>query len=78
MSCLVNEASFAVEEGVAEPDDVDTAMKLGLNHPRGPFEWREELGAGRVVATLDTLAERARSKREAERYGVAESLRERV
>ena len=78
MSCLVNEASFAVEEGVAEPGDVDTAMKLGLNHPRGPFEWREELGAGRVVATLDTLAERARSAHDAERYRIADSLLERV
>ena len=63
-------------EGVAEPDDIDTAMRLGLNHPRGPFEWRSELGAGRMVATLDTLAENAASKREAERYRVADSLRE--
>jgi len=76
VSCLANEASFAVEEGVAEPDDIDTAMRLGLNHPRGPFEWRSELGAGRMVATLDTLAENAASEREAERYRVADSLRE--
>jgi len=78
VSCLVNEASFAVEEGVAEPDDVDVAMKLGLNHARGPFEWRDELGASRVVATLDTLAERATSRHQADRYVVAESLRELV
>ena len=78
VSCLVNEASFTVEEGVAGPDDVDTAMKLGLNHPRGPFEWREELGADRVVATLDTLAERAGSAHDAERYRIADSLRERA
>ena len=78
VSCLVNEASFAVEEGVAEPGDVDTAMKLGLNHPRGPFEWKDELSAGRVVATLDTLAENAASKHEAERYLVAGALRESV
>jgi len=76
VSCLVNEASFAVAEGVAEPADVDTAMRLGLNHPRGPFEWREELGADRVIATLDMLAEAAESEREAERYRVADSLRE--
>jgi len=76
VSCLANEASFAVEEGVAEPGDVDTAMKLGLNHPKGPFEWRDELGAGRIVATLDTLAARAGSEREAARYLVAGSLRE--
>ncbi len=75
VSCQVNEASFAVEEGVAEPNDVDTAMKLGLNHPRGPFEWQEELGASRIVATLDTLAENAKSEDEAERYTVADSLR---
>ena len=78
VSCLVNEASFAVEEEVAEEADIDTAMKLGLNHPRGPFEWRDELGADRVVATLDTLAENAPSKRESQRYRVADSLRELV
>ncbi|MDQ3728713.1 MAG: 3-hydroxyacyl-CoA dehydrogenase NAD-binding domain-containing protein [Actinomycetota bacterium] len=76
LSCLANEASYAVDEGVAEPDDVDTAMKLGLNHPRGPFEWRDELGAGRVVATLDALAEGAQTESEAARYRIADSLRE--
>ena len=75
VSCLANEASFAVDEGVAGPGDVDKAMKLGLNHPRGPFEWRDKLGAGRVVATLDTLAEAAASEPESERYRVADSLR---
>ena len=78
ISCLVNEASFAVEEGVADPADVDTAMKLGLNHPRGPFEWKDELTAGRMVATLDTLAEGAADEHEAERYLVAGALRESV
>ncbi len=52
---LVNEACFAVEEGVAEPGDVDRAMKLGLNHPRGPFEWAERLGPKRVTKILDAL-----------------------
>jgi 3-hydroxybutyryl-CoA dehydrogenase len=75
VSCLVNEASYAVEEDVAHAGDVDTAMKLGLNHPRGPFEWRDELGAARVVATLDALRENAASRTEAERYEVAPSLR---
>jgi 3-hydroxybutyryl-CoA dehydrogenase len=73
--CLVNEASFAVEEGVAEAGDVDIAMRLGLNHPRGPFEWREELGVGRVVAALDALAKNADSPSDAARYEVARSLR---
>jgi 3-hydroxybutyryl-CoA dehydrogenase len=53
---LVNEACFAAEEGVAGPQAIDTAMRLGLNHPRGPFEWGRELGAPRLVALLDRLA----------------------
>ena len=54
---LVNEACFAADEGVAAPDDIDAAMRLGLNHPRGPFEWLGELGAERVLATLDALGD---------------------
>jgi 3-hydroxybutyryl-CoA dehydrogenase len=52
---LINEGCFAADEGVAEPGDIDTAMRLGLNHPKGPFEWLDELGAERVLATLDAL-----------------------
>jgi 3-hydroxybutyryl-CoA dehydrogenase len=52
---LVNEGCFAADEGVAAPGDIDAAMRLGLNHPRGPFEWLDELGAKRVLATLDAL-----------------------
>ena len=50
------------------------AMRLGLNHPRGPFEWVSELGAGNVVATLDALHERTGEPR----YEVAPLLRERA
>ena len=41
---LVNEACFAVGEGVGAPEDVDAGMVLGLNHPRGPLEWADEIG----------------------------------
>ena len=69
---LVNEASFALEEGVAESaDDIDTALRLGLNHPRGPFEWARELGPERVLSTLDAL----RSDVADERYAAAPLLR---
>ena len=54
---LVNEGCFAADEGVAAPADIDAAMRLGLNHPRGPFEWLDELGAERVLATLDALGD---------------------
>jgi 3-hydroxybutyryl-CoA dehydrogenase len=56
VAALVNEACFAAAEGVAAPTAIDAAMKLGLNHPRGPFEWGRELGPQRLVALLDGLA----------------------
>jgi 3-hydroxybutyryl-CoA dehydrogenase len=52
---LVNEASFAVAEGVGTREDVDVGMVLGLNHPRGPFAWCEAIGAEHVLAILDGL-----------------------
>lgn len=52
---LVNEACFAIGEGVGSPDDVDTALRLGFNHPRGPIEWGREIGPKRVLATLEAL-----------------------
>jgi 3-hydroxybutyryl-CoA dehydrogenase len=70
---LINEASFAVEEGVAAPADIDTAMRLGLNHPRGPFEWLDQIGAERVLATLAGLA-----THDPERYRVSAFLQRRV
>jgi len=52
---LVNEACFAADEGVASAPEIDRAMRLGLNHPRGPFEWARELGAERAEEILDAL-----------------------
>jgi 3-hydroxybutyryl-CoA dehydrogenase len=52
---LVNEACFAVAEGVGTPDDVDLGMTLGLNHPRGPLEWGDLIGPAEVVAVLRGL-----------------------
>jgi 3-hydroxybutyryl-CoA dehydrogenase len=52
---LVNEACFAVSEGVGTREDVDVGMVLGLNHPRGPFAWCEAIGAEHLLAILDGL-----------------------
>ena len=52
---LVNEACFAVSEGVGTREDVDDGMVLGLNHPRGPFAWLEAIGPTHVLAILDAL-----------------------
>jgi 3-hydroxybutyryl-CoA dehydrogenase len=52
---LVNEASFAVLEGVADASTIDLAMKLGVNYPRGLLEWGAAIGYGKVLAVLDHL-----------------------
>jgi 3-hydroxybutyryl-CoA dehydrogenase len=54
---LVNEAAFAVGEGVGSAADVDTGLTLGLNHPRGPVEWGRRIGPDHVLATIDGLWE---------------------
>jgi len=68
---LVNEAAFAVTEGVGTPDDIDDGMKLGLNYPRGPFGWLEAIGPAHVLAVLDAL----RVELGEERYRAAPMLR---
>ena len=70
-SCLANEAAFAVGEGVAETDAVDTAMKLGVNYPIGPLAWADQIGYAKVVAVLDHMAQEYGE----ERYRVAPWLR---
>jgi 3-hydroxybutyryl-CoA dehydrogenase len=55
LATLVNEAASAVAEGVATPEAVDIAMRLGTNYPSGPLEWGERIGLSHVVHTLDAL-----------------------
>lgn len=55
LAAIVNEAASAVAEGVATPDAIDTAMRLGTNYPHGPLAWGERLGLASVVGTLDAL-----------------------
>jgi 3-hydroxybutyryl-CoA dehydrogenase len=54
---LVNEAAIALAEGVAEPGDIDLAMQLGTNYPRGPLEWGDLIGLDVVLAVLRGLHE---------------------
>jgi len=55
---LINEAADAVFWGVASPEDVDRAMKGGVNYPKGLLKWAEEVGVDRCVETLDGLKAR--------------------
>jgi 3-hydroxybutyryl-CoA dehydrogenase len=68
---LVNEAAFAIGEGVGSADDVDAGLTLGLSHPRGPVAWSEAIGLDHVLAVLDGLWEERRE----ERYRAAPLLR---
>jgi 3-hydroxybutyryl-CoA dehydrogenase len=52
---LVNEAVDALYRGDADEEDIDTAMKLGVNYPRGPLEWGSDLGFGYICEILDNL-----------------------
>jgi 3-hydroxybutyryl-CoA dehydrogenase len=68
---LVNEAAFTLQNGVGSAADIDTAMRLGLNYPRGPLEWGRAIGLGHVLAVLDGLW----AERREERYRAAPPLR---
>ncbi len=56
ISMIINEAFFALSEGVSSREEIDTAMKLGTNYPYGPFEWAERIGLEKVHALLATLS----------------------
>lgn len=49
----INEAAYLVREGIATKEDVDKAVKLGLNWPKGPLELADELGIDAVVRALE-------------------------
>jgi 3-hydroxybutyryl-CoA dehydrogenase len=55
LAAIVNEAASAAAEGVAAPEAIDTAMRLGTNYPSGPLEWGERIGLDHVIHTLDGL-----------------------
>jgi 3-hydroxybutyryl-CoA dehydrogenase len=52
---LINEAAFAVMEGVATPEAVDAVMKMGMNHPMGPLELADFIGLDVCVNILEVL-----------------------
>ena len=54
---LINEAAYAVMEGVATPEAVDTVMKLGMNHPMGPLELADFIGLDVCMDIMHVLLE---------------------
>jgi 3-hydroxybutyryl-CoA dehydrogenase len=52
---MLNEACFALYEGIAVVEDIDTAINLGLNHPMGPFTLLDLIGLDTALAILEVL-----------------------
>jgi 3-hydroxybutyryl-CoA dehydrogenase len=52
---MINEAIFCVMEGVADPEDIDTVMELGMNHPMGPLTLADFIGLDVCLHILEVL-----------------------
>jgi 3-hydroxybutyryl-CoA dehydrogenase len=52
---MINEAIYAVYEGVGSPEAIDTVMKLGMNHPMGPLTLADFIGLDTCLAIMDVL-----------------------
>jgi 3-hydroxybutyryl-CoA dehydrogenase len=70
----INEAVWALHEGVAEPEAIDTIAKLGFNHPMGPLALADLIGLDTCVAILEVLRDGLGD----ERYEPCPLLREHV
>jgi 3-hydroxybutyryl-CoA dehydrogenase len=68
---IVNEATFALSEGLASAEDIDNAMRLGANYPFGPLGWADEVGLDRVLLAMEYLVQATHE----ERYRPAPLLR---
>ena len=69
---VINEAAFALAEGVGSAGDIDAGMVHGLNYPRGLLAWADRIGLDHVLSLLDGLFEERRE----ERYRAAPLLRQ--
>ena len=56
IAMIINEAFFAKEQQVSTESEIDIAMKLGTNYPKGPFEWANEIGKKNVLDLLIKLS----------------------
>jgi 3-hydroxybutyryl-CoA dehydrogenase len=74
VAMLINEAADAVQQGVCDEAAADSAMKLGVNYPAGPFEWLaawDACGVARVIEALDAAYR-------GERYRLSPGLKRRA
>jgi len=74
VAMIVNEALDALQKGVGSEQYIDTAMRLGVNYPRGPLAWGEQLGWQRLLRLLENLQRHYGE----ERYRPSSLLRQRA
>ena len=55
LSLIINEAARSLEEGIATAEEIDVAMRLGVNYPQGPLRWADQIGLDEVLAVLEGL-----------------------
>ena len=56
ISMIINEAYFALDEKLSTKEEIDTAIKLGVNYPYGPFEWYDKIGIKNIHFLLQKLS----------------------
>lgn len=72
IAMLINEAADTLMMGIATKEDIDLAVRLGVNYPKGLLEWANEIGIEKVVSTLNKLYD----KYHEDRYRVSPILKE--
>jgi 3-hydroxybutyryl-CoA dehydrogenase len=68
IAMIINEAYFALEDGVSGKDEIDIAMQAGTNYPYGPFKWAQKIGLSNVYNLLKKL------NKNNKRYDISRSL----
>lgn len=63
ISTLINESRFAVKDSLADKEDLDRAMKFGVNYPLGLIEWEQKIGREIITLILKELHVSTRSER---------------
>jgi hypothetical protein len=56
LAMIINEACYGLADGICSASDMDTAMKLGTNYPKGPVAWMEEIGKEKIAELLFAMA----------------------
>lgn len=56
LAMIINEACYGLANGICTASDMDTAMQLGTNYPKGPVTWMHEIGKEKIAGLLSALA----------------------